>query len=283
MKETPFFFGDDGRELFGVLHEAGRHPAGAPFVFCHPFAEEKLWTHRVFVHFARRLAAGGHPVLRFDFLGKGDSAGEFSGSSVSTMRADVARAVEEVRQRTGAGPVNLLGLRLGATIASLAAEEVPDIGHLILWAPIVHGDRYMQEMLRINVTTQMAVYREVRHDRVELVERMRLGHTVNLDGYEMAWPLYEEISQVRLSEGVKRHRGRCLIVQIDRQAGRPGPDLQALGAAYADSTLACAQEEPFWKEIARSYQRPAGNLFAVTFGWLSAPLVAGESATPVSG
>ena len=44
-------------------------------VFCHPFGEEKLWTHRVFVTFARRLAAAGHAVLRFDHRANGEQMG----------------------------------------------------------------------------------------------------------------------------------------------------------------------------------------------------------------
>ena len=50
-------------------------PCAAAFVFCHPLTEEKLWTHRVFVTFARELAAAGHTVLRFDYRGNGDSDG----------------------------------------------------------------------------------------------------------------------------------------------------------------------------------------------------------------
>ena len=81
MKETPFFFEGDTGSLFGLLHEPDpATPAREAFVFCHPFGEEKLWTHRTYVSMARRLAERGHPVLRFDFLGNGDSDGAFADS-----------------------------------------------------------------------------------------------------------------------------------------------------------------------------------------------------------
>jgi hypothetical protein len=57
-----------------------------------------------------------------------------------------------------------------------------------------------------------------------------------------------------------------LIVQIDRQP-RAAPDLKRLGQSYPAATVTFAQEEAFWKEIARFYQR-AENLFAVTTDWL---------------
>ncbi len=186
MREKPFFFPDPTNRLFGVFHEAEGAPR-LPMVFCHPFGEEKLWTHRVFVTFARALARRGHPVLRFDHRGNGDSSGAFADSSISTALEDIAVAVETIRSRTPAPAVGLLGLRLGATLAAAAGRRARR-SCLVLWSPIVEGARYVQDLLRINLTTQMAVYREVRQDRAALVEAMKPGQTANVDGYEVALP-----------------------------------------------------------------------------------------------
>lgn len=268
MSEEPFFFGAGPARLFGVFHRPDGGTARTPFVFCHPFAEEKLWTHRTFVLFARRLARLGHPVLRFDYMGNGDSFGSFSDSSVQSMLADVRSAVDECKQLTGQASVTLLGLRLGATIAGLAAEQLPEVIRLVLWAPIVDGSRYMQDLLRVNVTTQAAVYSEVRHDRPALIEMMRSGATVNTDGYELAYALYEGVSAVNLASTKKSFAGPCLVVQIDR-GERPAPDLDLLAASYENPVRRFAREDPFWKEIPQSYQREAATLFGVTCEWLA--------------
>jgi exosortase A-associated hydrolase 2 len=268
LDEIPLFFRSGDRALFGVLHQP---PAGAEgrtaFVFCHPLAEEKLWTHRVFVSYARQLAAAGHPVLRFDTTGNGDSEGNFSDLSMTILCDDVRAAIAEVRRRTGATAVSLLGLRLGATVALKVADEVPDIRHLLLWAPVVEGEKYLQELLRVNLLTQMATYKEIRQERPALVAEMQEGRTVNVDGYEMAWPLYSTVSEYKPDAGPHAFAGPVLIVQIDRQP-RPAPDLTRLAQSYAGATVTFAQEEAFWKEIARFYQR-AENLFAVTTDWLA--------------
>jgi exosortase A-associated hydrolase 2 len=269
IDEVPLFFRNGGYSLFGVLHKPETSASRPSFVLCHPFGEEKLWTHRVFVTYARRLAAAGHTVLRFDYMGNGDSEGNFSESSLETARADVHCAIEQVRSASDVRAVSLLGLRLGATIASLVADETEDIRHLVLWAPIVDGDRYMQELLRINVTTQMATFKEIRQERPALVEVMRRGSTVNVDGYELSHPLYAQVAAVKLAAQPHVYAGPCLIAQVDRQE-RPSPELQQLAASYGRATLTFAQEEPFWKEIVRSYQQHAPNLFAVTTDWLSA-------------
>lgn len=267
MTETPFYFTNGSHALFGVLHEPTA-AGSSGFVFCHPFGEEKLWSHRVYVSFARALAANGHPVLRFDYMGNGDSDGAFRESSLTTAIDDVHAAIRELRRRTNAPAVSLLGLRLGGTIASLVAEDTADLDRLVLWSPVVDGARYMQELLRINLTTQLAVYREIQRDREELVAALRTGETVNVDGYEMALPMYEQVSSVKLAEAPKRCKGPCLIVQIDRQPGRAAPELTALAERYQNATVAFVQEEPFWKEIARFYEQ-APSLFNETRRWLS--------------
>jgi len=266
-KETPFFFPNGSYSLFGILHAPEGPARDTPFVFCHPFGEEKLWTHRVFVSFARQLAADGYPVLRLDYMGSGDSDGDFSHSSLASVRSDVRAAIAEVRRRTGAGTVNLLGLRFGALVASLVAEETPEVDRLILWSPIADGGRYMQELLRINLTTQMATGKEITQDREAMVAQMQRGGTVNVDGYEMAFPLYAEVSEIKLAAAPKTHKGPALIVNIDKQPGRPVPELQQLTKTYAQGSLVFAQEEPFWKEIARFYDT-APNLFEATRQWL---------------
>lgn len=270
MDETPFFLEGEGARLFAVAHEPVGTPSGNVYVFCHPFAEEKLWAHRVFVVYARRLAAAGAAVLRVDLRGNGDSDGDFSDSSVETGIADIRCAIDHARQRWSSASVHLLGLRFGATLAALVAERSSDVARLILWAPVTDGEKFMQEVLRTNLATQTAVYKEVRFDRTELVEQMRAGGTVNVDGYAMAYPMYEEAARIKLTAAKKRHAGVCLVVHVDRQPGRPAPDLQLLADTYQHATLTFAQEEPFWKEIQRSYLHDAPALFAVTSTWLVA-------------
>jgi exosortase A-associated hydrolase 2 len=267
MTEVPFFFPGGQHRLFGVLHQPASGTSRSAFVFCHPFGEEKLWAHRVYVTFARALASAGYPVLRFDYMGNGDSEGTFSLFSLETAKADVHAAITEVRRRTGERPVSLLGLRLGATIASLVGEESDGLERAVLWAPIVDGARYMQELLRINVSTQMTTYKEVRRDREALVAAMRAGETVNVDGYETALPLYEQVSAIKLAAAPKRCAAHCLVVDIDRQPRPPAPDLAQLAASYRAGEYAFVQEEPFWKEIARFYDE-APALFVETRRWL---------------
>lgn len=268
MPETHFFFPNGKYRLFGVLHEAKSNPKREGFVFCAPFAEEKLWAHRVMLNFARILADSGYHVLRFDYMGNGDSEGEFEESSFDTMMSDTECAINALRKQIrGVESVNLLGLRFGATVAALVAEKSDDINKLVLWEPILNGSSYMREMLRINLSTQTAVYKKILHNTDALVQTMKEGKTVNVDGYEMAWRLYEQIEKIDLLERRNAFDIPALIVQISRKETDASPLFVKLKNRYSICQIAVSVEEPFWKEI-RHYYSKANNLYQVTRNWL---------------
>jgi pimeloyl-ACP methyl ester carboxylesterase len=275
--ERPFFFDRTGARLFGLRHTPPA-PGEIGFVMSHPFAEEKLWGHRVYVSFARQLAARGFPVLRFDYMGAGDSTGKTADTSLDTHLADLAAAVVEMRRaHPNVRHVGIVGLRFGASLAALLAERAVDDpalaavrdAPLILWDPVLDGDGYFQELLRSNLSTQLAVYGKVIETREALMERVRQGGIVNVDGYELGKALFDSCARPALMDTApKKHRGRVLVMQIaanDKVKERD--DLRALAGAYGAGAYARAFEQPFWREIKPFYGR-AENLQQETLAWL---------------
>ncbi len=270
MKETPFFFLNRGRRLFGVLHEPGGKSPREGFVFCSAFAEEKLWSHRVMVGFARLLVQRGHPVMRFDYQGSGDSEGDFEDTTIETMVSDTCCALRTFQERIrNPGPVNLLGLRLGASIAVFAASESEAVKALLLWEPVVDGAGYAKSLLRVNLATQAAVYGNILENSDRIVSRLNTGETANIDGYEMTSAMYRGIAgmDVGALAALKSWNRPCLIVAVNRKKGARRPDLEKLQRHLGGAHLYEVEEEPFWKEIRLAY-RGAPNLFDLTLRWL---------------
>lgn len=268
MSETPFFFSRDEHQLFGILHRP-LTTNGRGFVFCHPFAEEKLWAHRVYVTYARRLCELGHSVLRFDYMGHGDSSGKFEDSSIETRLRDIAAAVQELKLQSGPmESVGLLGLRLGATLAALAAEKDAALRPLVLWEPIDSGAQYMKELLRINLATQTAVYKEIRWNSEALVDQMKKGRLVNLDGYDIRYSLYEQMCAIVLSAGSRSYPHPVLLVQINKNESQGTKRIEPLAKSYPRAAAIGVVEQPFWKEIKEYYAR-AHNIFAATSQWIT--------------
>ena len=279
MNESPFFFPVKDRRLFGMLHlpETAR-ACNRAFVMIHPFGEEKLWSHRVFVSTARELAQRGYAVLRFDQTGAGDSSGDTVDTSLDIHLEDLAAAVRELQSRCPrVERIGLMGLRLGAAYAALMCERAAGDASfaavanapLVLWEPVTDGEAYFLELLRSNMATQMAVYGEVRENREALVIRIRQGEPVNVDGYDIGKALLDSAGRKDLlAAGPQRHAGRVLVLQIAGSAqAKSREDLEALSRQYANGTFARAIEHPFWREIKPFYGR-APELQRLTLEWL---------------
>ena len=143
--EEAFHFGGAARSLFGVLHEPAAAGDARVVVVCAPLWREGIRAHRVLRRLGIHLTKVGHAVLRFDYSGAGDSAGESEHGDVDVWLADVAAAIDEVRRRRSVAQVTLLGLRFGATLAALAAARRDDVERLVLWEPVPSGAHYLDE------------------------------------------------------------------------------------------------------------------------------------------
>jgi alpha-beta hydrolase superfamily lysophospholipase len=123
-------------------------------VLCGTLGYEQTSAYRGWRQLAADLSAAGHPTLRFDYPGEGDSADPAT-PDVATLVASIRRAVRFLREEGGTEEVVLVGLRLGATLATLAAEGC-GIDGLVLLAPFGSGRAYTREMtLRAKAIDQL--------------------------------------------------------------------------------------------------------------------------------
>jgi uncharacterized protein len=130
---------------------------------CAPFGQEAIRSHRLFKVLADRLCRDGFHVLRFDYFGTGDSAGEGDEVSIESFTADVLTASNELMNRSGgtgrSASTSWVGLRLGATIAAMASAHVrPEPSRLILWEPVTDGARYLNELAEAHAAMLAAAY-----------------------------------------------------------------------------------------------------------------------------
>lgn len=156
-KEKPFFFGPADRVLFGCFHE----PIGAVdrdlgIVLCNPLGHEAIRAHRALRQLAIRLARAGFPVLRFDYSGTGDSAGDDSLNSLSQWLSDIGVAIDRLKRESGSSRVGMAGLRLGASLAALYGARHRNLACLALWEPVTAGRAHLNELADLH---RAALYR----------------------------------------------------------------------------------------------------------------------------
>ena len=149
----PFWFGAPEAPLFGWYHPPAGQGRDLAVVICPPFGYEAICAHRGLRALALALAAAGLPVVRFDYHGTGDSAGDDrQPDRVQAWLASIAAAVDEAKRRSGRESVALVGLRLGALLAAVAVGARADVRALALWAPVASGKAFLREMKMLRLT-----------------------------------------------------------------------------------------------------------------------------------
>jgi uncharacterized protein len=186
--ELPFYFGP-GRELFGFYHPAAAL-TGTAVLLCPPFGVEQIRCHRLYRQLAHGLAENGFPVLRFDYYGTGDSAGESKAFEWTRCLADVVTAAAELRVRHGGGRVLAFGARLGAN-AALAAAQTARLDGVVAWDAITDGVALVREY------DQMQEALKVDLNRFEYA-RPELDVSSQWPGFETSDRLRAQLLELRL-------------------------------------------------------------------------------------
>jgi pimeloyl-ACP methyl ester carboxylesterase len=152
----PFWFGPPQRPLFGWYHAARASVASRTgVVLCNAFGHEAMSSHRAYRRLAIRLAEGGHPVLRFDYDGTGDSAGGSSDPDrVQAWLNSIELATRELQRLSGAPRLVLFGTRFGALLALAHAAQRP-IDGLVLLGPPASGKAWVREMSALQSLRRM--------------------------------------------------------------------------------------------------------------------------------
>jgi exosortase A-associated hydrolase 1 len=129
-----------GKErLIGILHGPGGElrPVGVLIVVGGP--QYRAGSHRQFVLMAREIARAGHPVLRFDHRGIGDSDG--TARSFEELDDDIRVALDLMyAQYPALRGVVIMGLCDAASAALMYCSHDPRVAGLILANPWVRSE-----------------------------------------------------------------------------------------------------------------------------------------------
>jgi hypothetical protein len=209
---NPFFFGTSEKQLFGIHHppETDEVRDGA-VLLCPALGHEYIASHSSLQQLGNHLARAGIHALRFDYYGSGDSAGDMEGASVEQWIADIATAVQELKDTSGSKRVCVAGLRLGAALAAIASARAHAAGDdgifaTVLWEPVVHGPLYLEELAQIQNLWMEAMYlRPPRH--------LQDSEGPETLGFRVPQSIQNEIRSLDLMELPARPAERILIVQ----------------------------------------------------------------------
>jgi pimeloyl-ACP methyl ester carboxylesterase len=215
------YFGREGARLFGALHRAGANAQRSAVLLCYPIGQEYMRIHRSYVELAKGLSGAGHHVLRFDYFGCGDSAGEHVHGDLNRWAEDIRRSIEELRARTGVQQVYLVGGRIGANLVLDVGTAMDQVAGLVLWEPVVKGADYIASLRRAHHGLLDS------NAKLEGYEKRELpGNVVEFIGYPFAKKLYDEVHAIDLMAWVPPASMPKILVLANSEK----PVLRALAA-----------------------------------------------------
>lgn len=228
---TPFFFGPSESPLFGSHHAPTQGARDTGVVLLPPIGQEGIRAHRALRQLALALSGARFHVLRFDYRGTGDSAGDFEDATLEDWSRDIGAASDELEDRTGVKRVSWVGLRMGAALALRAAKGRRDLDRLVLWEPIVRGRQYLADLRRLHV--EFLEGELPRH-------KARPTPTLEALGFPMSPSLREEIEAIDLaaldSAALVPQNAKGLHVIVSREGDEEQTLRDALPRLHASAT-----------------------------------------------
>ncbi len=198
-------FENRGKQLVGMLHvsdELHRGDKAPAIVMFHGFTGNRTEAHRLFVQVARNLCNAGFVVLRFDFLGSGDSEGEFEDMTVRGEVSDAERSLDflEDQRWVDREKIGVIGLSLGGRVASILASEDKRVGFVVLLSPALGP-------LREKFISSMGD---------ESLQRLRLGEAVKVsEGWYLKKSFFDTLDDPVPLNVMERIKVPVLIIHGD--------------------------------------------------------------------
>ena len=162
--EVPTFFGPSDSPLFGVVHLPVDNQIRGGALICGSLGKEGMDSVRLQRVLADNLARRGFGVLRFDYLGLGDSAyAQVRDDAVANWVASVGHALDYLTL-IGAEAPTAIGIRAGCLILNEYLAQSHAVNRVVYLDPYGTGRRYLREhttLFRVSVGDDAATPGEV--------------------------------------------------------------------------------------------------------------------------
>ena len=249
--ETFFLKADHGARFCLYHGPPPAHECHGVLIYVHPFGDEMNKSRRMAALQARTFAAAGFGVLQIDLFGCGDSSGEFREARWDIWKQDLEMARKWVEGRTMA-PVGLWGLRLGALLAlDFAKSSTQEIHGIILWQPVINGESFLTQFLRLQVANEMlAKGQEKTGGTNALRDALASGKMLEVAGYELAPELAAAIDGIKAAELAVMNTGIHWFEVVAEEGRAITPSAKKVVSAWrekdVDLHLHLVTCLPFW-------------------------------------
>ncbi|MFN7249909.1 MAG: alpha/beta hydrolase family protein [Anaerobacillus sp.] len=196
-------------------------------ILYHGFTGTKLEPHRIFLKISRALEAKGIASFRFDFLGSGESDGNFEDMTVINEVAEAETIFNYVSSNSSVAKekIVVLGLSMGGLVASLLAGKLTDqIEKLILMAPA-------------------GTMRDLILERVKDVPYIESLNAYDLDGNLVGQDFVDELARLEVWPQAANYKNEVLLIHGTKDLAVPyGVSSLYIEKCYPEATLVPIEE-----------------------------------------
>lgn len=260
-------------KLFVSIYSPSSVTSASWVLLCPPFAEEMNKSRPMISLQARALADAGHNVVVVDLFATGDSQGEFAQAHWDIWVDDLLFMLDWIVEHKPES-ISLWALRSGCLLSlevlqRLSSGVSPFICRLLLWQPVLDGQQFIKQFLRLKVAAAMMEGQKL--TVAELMHKSAAGEMLEVAGYSLSPELIEPMSRIKLKES--RLPSALLVSWFEVASNAEKPLTPVAKAAVATLQeqgirvdIATVAGESFWatQEIAM-----APNLIDATRGSLA--------------
>lgn len=268
--------------VFAVFHAPAGDPAAdtptsaTAVLICPPWGWNDVTSYRARRAWAEQLAGLGHPTLRVDFPGAGDSIGAPGDPGrLEAWSRTIDQAAAWLRASTSSHRVALIGLGLGGLVAGKAIADGAQIDDLVLWAAPPHGRAFIRAE-RAFANLQTSRYNLTGEPEPSILPEgwMEVG------GFVLSAETLASIGPLSLDTASTGRLGRALLLDNDGIAvdANVRAHLEAAGVEVTDAP------GNGWGAMTFHPERfePPVEVFARVASWLAAVPDAGPHAAPAA-
>lgn len=238
----PFFLDFELAPLFCVAIKPVKQPIKSCILYVPPFGDEMHKSRHMVTLQAHELAKNGHFVLILDLFGCGDSYGDSLNMTWATWGKSILFASDWLITKFNV-PVNYLALRSGALL--LSDLSIPKENKVILWQPIVRGDKYLQHLLRLKAASNMLSNNKQKLQISALLKQLKDNGSIEIGGYLLSEALLNGLSNASLD--TQRLQGNISWIEID-QTSKNMSTIKKMQSQGADINHHMIKGDNFWNK-----------------------------------
>lgn len=201
VREESVWFGPADRPLYGRLTVPVDSRIRGAVVLVPSIGREVHASRYALRRLAEMLGAEGFLTLRMDYNGTGDSAGSTEEENLDVLWRDNVSSAVELLRHSGTKDLTVVGVRLGATVAGVAAVQNDlRLSSLILWDPCESGRSFLREVAALEALHK--------HD-----QRVNDGEPYATSEFVLSDERAEELKRLNLSKsGSGKFAERVLVI-----------------------------------------------------------------------